>query len=61
MPPSRLEHPEYGRHTMFGSNVQPRKRVLRDKPAAWVCACNHGSKIQAGYLTKCSDCGEKRP
>lgn len=58
---------------MFGSNVAP-PRIVREKPESWTCKCvvsRHRSvygatrievlKPNPGYLTRCPDCGTKRP
>lgn len=47
---------------MFNSNVQPKRRTST-KPDAWMCACPEPGgafRRNAGYLTRCPDCGVGR-
>jgi hypothetical protein len=47
---------------VFSSNVQPKRRV-REKNAAWTCACpqRDGSfKQNFGFLLYCAVCGVRR-
>lgn len=47
---------------VFSSNVQPKRR-MRQKPAAWCCACGEPGgdyKLNLGYLERCPTCGVAR-
>jgi hypothetical protein len=48
-----------------GGTGAGRKRPLRDKPADWIHVCQtaplSGGRELAGYLTRCPDCGTRRP
>jgi hypothetical protein len=45
--------------TVFGSNVQPKRR-MRPRGAPWRCLCVGPSslaRLNRGYLNRCPDCG----
>jgi hypothetical protein len=47
---------------VFGSNVQPKRRV-RQKPLPWLCACGEPGgpfKLNPAHLKRCPDCGLER-
>jgi len=48
--------------TVFGSNVQPKRRVGQ-KPLPWLCACGEPggpTKLNRAHLSRCPDCGAER-
>ena len=44
---------------MFGSNVQPKKRIKEQRKESWMCM--RCSTENAHYMAKCSNCYDHRP